>query len=127
MPVTCLAGQPMLMSMMSAPAACRDARAFGHPVRLAAGELHDVEPQPLAVEPPLLLALRPSTSASLAIISETTTPAPRLAARRRNGASVMPDMGARNTRFGSVTGPTASGLAKSPAIGGMVRDSMHTI
>ena len=42
--------------------AFRDARALRHPVRLAAGELHDVEPQPLAVEPALLrrAALRPA-------------------------------------------------------------------
>ena len=45
---------------------------------------------------------RPSASAALAVISETTKPAPRSAARRRNGASVTPDIGAKITGFGSV-------------------------
>ena len=47
----------MLMSMMSAPVAFGDARALRHPVRLAAGELHDIEAEPLAVEPALRVAL----------------------------------------------------------------------
>ena len=38
-PVTFWAGQPMLMSMMSAPASSADPRAFGHPARLAARQL----------------------------------------------------------------------------------------
>ena len=44
--------------------------------------------------------------AAQAVISEMTSPAPSEAASRRNGASVMPDIGARKTRFGSFTGPT---------------------
>src|SRR5262249_1627365 len=42
---------------------------------------------------------RPRARSSLAAISETTRPAPSLAASRRKGASVMPDMGARRTRL----------------------------
>jgi hypothetical protein len=41
-------------------------------------------------------------SAAQAVISETTRPAPSAAAIRRNGASVMPDIGASNTGFESV-------------------------
>src|ERR1700689_3866787 len=44
-------------------------------------------------------------SAAQAVISEITSPAPCVAATRRNGASVTPDMGARNTGFGSIIGP----------------------
>ena len=69
-PVTCLAGQPMLMSMMSAPASCGDARAFGHPVRLAAGELHDVEAAAPRRRAGAAASRLPSASAALAIISE---------------------------------------------------------
>ncbi len=43
------------------------------------------------------------TMAQLAIISETTMPAPNLLARRRNGRSVTPDIGARITGTGKVT------------------------
>ena len=52
-----------------------DARAFRHPARLAAGELHDVEPQALPFGAQRARA-RPSTSSALAVISETTRPAP---------------------------------------------------
>ncbi len=43
--------------------------------------------------------------ASLAIISETTSPAPLRFTRRRNGRSVTPDIGARITGSSSFTGP----------------------
>src|SRR5262249_12364954 len=43
--------------------------------------------------------------AALAVISETTKPAPRSGARRRNGASGIPDIGAKITGFGSVRLP----------------------
>src|SRR5712671_5727636 len=45
------------------------------------------------------------TSASLAIISETTRPAPSRFTRRRNGRSLTPDIGARITGSSSVTEP----------------------
>ena len=41
LPVTSRAGQPMLMSMMSAPRLFRHARPFCHPARLAARQLYD--------------------------------------------------------------------------------------
>src|SRR5262249_56010108 len=50
---------------------------------------------------------RPSARADVATISETTRPAPSRAARRRNGASVTPDIGARTTGLASATGPMA--------------------
>jgi hypothetical protein len=43
--------------------------------------------------------------ASLAIISDTTSPAPLCFTRRRNGRSVTPDIGARITGSSSFTGP----------------------
>jgi len=43
--------------------------------------------------------------ASLAIISETTSPAPSRFTRRRNGISVTPDIGARMTGSLRVIGP----------------------
>src|SRR6266852_4503417 len=53
----------------------------------------------------------PAASAAHAAISDTTSPAPNRATSRRNGASVTPDIGARNTRFAMVTLPTARGSA----------------
>ena len=47
----------------------------------------------------------PSTRAELAVISEITRPAPRRDTSRRNGASVIPDMGARITWFGMTIWP----------------------
>ena len=41
LPVTSRAGQPMLMSMMSAPRSCGHARALAHPACFAADELYD--------------------------------------------------------------------------------------
>src|SRR3954464_10189273 len=55
---------------------------------------------------------RPCTRSSLAVISETTRPAPSDAAKRRNGASVTPDIGARNTRLANSTPPTFNGTAR---------------
>ena len=71
-------------------------------------------PQPLAVERGAAARAALRASASLATISETTSPAPSRGGKRRNGASVTPDIGARKTRFGSVTGPTASGVREIP-------------
>ena len=48
--------------------------------------------------------------ASLAIISETTRPAPNRLTRRRNGMSVTPDMGARMTGTSMLIGPIEMGL-----------------
>src|SRR5258707_4266477 len=53
---------------------------------------------------------RPWTRSSLAVISETTRPAPSEAASRRNGASVTPDIGASKTRFAISISPIFSGL-----------------
>ena len=47
----------------------------------------------------------PAASAAQAVISEMTSPAPCPAARRRNGASVTPDIGANKTGLGSGIGP----------------------
>jgi hypothetical protein len=48
----------------------------------------------------------------LAIISETTSPAPKRLARRRKGKSVTPDMGARITGLSSVIGPIRRVMAQ---------------
>ncbi len=42
----------------------------------------------------------------LAIISDTTSPAPDFFTKRRNGISVTPDIGARMTLLASSIGPT---------------------
>ena len=96
----------MLMSMTAAPAASAMLRAFRHPAWLAAGKLHHVNADPV------VLGTQPRIGAALGqrparVISDTTRPAPRRATRRRNGASVMPDIGARMTLFGNATLPMA--------------------
>ena len=118
----CWAGQPMLMSMMSAPARFGDARALRHPVRLAAGELDDVDADALAFDPQRCV-VAPSARSPLAVISETTRPAPSRAARRRNGASVMPDIGrekhpVRQRERADASGAMAKcrGLRASPSV-----------
>ena len=58
---------------------------------------------------------RPLTRSSLAVISETTSPAPRAAANRLNGASVTPDMGARRTRLATAMSPIFNGLERDDA------------
>jgi len=55
---------------------------------------------------------RSLTRSSLAVISETTKPAPSVAARRRNGASVIPDIGARRTRFAIAISPIFKDLRR---------------
>src|SRR6201991_3222637 len=55
---------------------------------------------------------RPWTRSSLAVISETTRPAPSEAASRRKGASVTPDIGANKTRFAIAISPIFSGLSE---------------
>ncbi len=78
-----------------------------HPARLAAGKLHDVEADALRFGAQQRVAGGLATRSALAVISETTRPAPSRATRRRNGASVTPDIGARITRFGKVRAPIA--------------------
>src|ERR1700761_3489690 len=55
---------------------------------------------------------RPWTRSSLAVISETTRPAPGEAASRRNGASAIPDIGASRTRLASSISPIFSGFGE---------------
>src|SRR5579871_3253311 len=54
----------------------------------------------------------PLARSSLAVISETTRPAPSAEARRRNGASVTPDIGARKTRLATPIPPIFKGLSR---------------
>src|SRR5205823_14790266 len=53
---------------------------------------------------------RPLTRSSLAVISEITRPAPSAAVKRRNGASVTPDIGARRTGLAISILPILKGL-----------------
>ena len=78
-----------------------DPRTFRHPACLAARELNDMRAYSgrLAPQPRHWAAI--FTRSSLAVISETTNPAPRAAVKRRKGASVTPDIGARMTRLAS--------------------------
>jgi hypothetical protein len=89
------------MSMMSAPAAA----AISAPRTIHSAS----QPASCTIcgKVPDLLSFRtmswwPVASALLAIISDTTRPAPKRSARRRMGASVMPAMGARKARLGNV-------------------------
>ena len=98
-PVTWRAGQPMLMSMMSAPAASAIRAPSAIQRVSAAGQLNDMRPDAggLAAQP----GHRPARArSSLAVISDTTSPAPRRAASRRNGASVTPDIGREKDAVG---------------------------
>ena len=108
--VTCFEGQPMLMSIIWAPCAS----AMRAPSAIQCGS------QPASwttrIATPLLserteASRSPRTKPAQAVISETTSPAPSRSARRRNGASVIPDIGARITRFGTQTVPMDSGGA----------------
>src|SRR5262249_19169074 len=53
----------------------------------------------------------PLARSSLAVISDTTRPAPSSAAIRRKGESVTPDIGARKTGLATLTSPIFNGLA----------------
>jgi hypothetical protein len=55
----------------------------------------------------------PLQYSALATISDTTIPAPASSASLRNIKSETPDIGARNTRLGSVTWPTLIDVAKT--------------
>src|ERR1700754_4427538 len=55
---------------------------------------------------------RPLTRSLLAVISETTSPAPKAAAKRRNGASVTPDIGASSTGVPTAISPIFRGLGR---------------
>src|SRR5580658_1280876 len=57
----------------------------------------------------------PLTRSSLAVISDTTRPAPSAAAKRRKGASVTPDMGARKTRLATLIPLIFNGLRRKEA------------
>ena len=69
----------------------------------------------------------PSASASEAVISEMTKPAPSAAAWRLNGASVTPDIGASTTRFGRMTFPIARGAARLWSVGWVTREIAHEL
>ena len=100
---TFLTGQPKLMSTKFAPwpTAMRAASAIAagsHPANCTA--LGPPQPSTSAMRS---VALFSRTMAQDAIISDTTRPAPCCLARRRNGRSVTPDMGARMTGTSSRT------------------------
>ena len=104
-----LAGQPKLMSTISAPrpATTRAASA------ITSGS---VPASCTAIGPisPVILTLRSdwrvwSSISRLATISENTSPALYWRASRRNGWSVTPDRGARKTRLAMVTPPIDKG------------------
>src|SRR6266581_3542990 len=111
--VTRLAGQPMLMSMMSAPLAAAirapsPIQCGSHPASWTAWS---ASPTPAALS---CASPSPDASASLAVISEITSPAPSCTASRRNGASVIPDMGA--TRQASVRAGLEALVSHGPEI-----------
>ncbi len=102
--VTFLAGQPMLMSMMSAPPS--SAMRAPSAIQRASQPASWTTCSPAPCFCTRRRAMRfPAASAAHAVISEITSPAPCPATMRRNGASVMPDIGASRTGLGRATGP----------------------
>ena len=81
-----------------------DARAFGHPARFAAGKLHDMQAGAVVFEAPPGDAFAFSERGAGRHFRDDE-PRPCPAARRRNGASVTPDIGAKKTGLGSGIGP----------------------
>jgi len=98
----------MLMSMMAAPQA--SAMRAPSPIQCAAQPANCTTC--VAKPPPSARSSasgRRSARSSLAVISDTTRPAPRRATKRRKGASVTPDIGAKITGLGSATLPIIIG------------------
>ena len=104
-----MAGPPQMMSIRSAP----------RPTAILAASAIAAGSQPAswtAFGPSALtwamrkVAAFSRTIAQDAIISDTTSPAPRLRASLRNGRSVTPDIGARMTGQSSVREPLAIGF-----------------
>ena len=86
------------MSMMSAPAASAIRAPSAIQCASQPASCTTCGPMPVASQRSRDIG-RPLTRSSLAVISDTTSPAPSCAASRRNGASVTPDIGARRTRL----------------------------
>ena len=111
---TFLAGQPKLMSMIAAP------RSWFR--RAASAMTSGSQPASCTASGPSSGSLEAIFSvcrvarimAWLAIISETTRPAPQALTTRRNGLSVTPDMGARITGSSRVTGPREMPIFQAP-------------
>src|SRR4051812_8684544 len=100
----------MLMSMMSAPEASAILAPSAIQWASQPASWTTWGPTPVASHRNCVIG-RPLTRSLLAVISETTRPAPSVAARRRNGASVTPDIGARKTRLAISISPIFNGLA----------------
>ena len=97
-PVTFRAGQPIFMSIISAPAS---SQAFA-PIAIQCGsrptswmESGSTSPCPEAFA---IFSASPAANLSLATISETTKPGSKCCKTLRNGKSVTPDIGAIKTR-----------------------------
>jgi hypothetical protein len=99
----------MLMSMMSAPAASAIRAPSAIQSASQPASCTTCGPTPVASQRNRDIG-RPLTRSLLAVISETTSPAPSVAHRRRNGASVTPDIGARKTELETVIPPIFKGL-----------------
>ena len=99
----------MLMSTIAAPAptATLAASAIHAGSRPASCTTWTSMPDPSARRRDSSFAVASSREAT---ISDTTSPAPRRAAIRRNTTSVTPDIGASRTALRAVTGPTRSGV-----------------
>src|SRR4051794_34665352 len=104
----------MLMSMMSAPSASA--------IRAPSAIQCVSQPASWTTCGPIPVASQrnrdirwPLASSSLAVISETTRPAPNSAASRRTGESVTPDIGARKTGVATSISPIFNGLEPDTA------------
>ncbi|OIQ64795.1 hypothetical protein GALL_536530 [mine drainage metagenome] len=108
-PVTWRAGHPILISMISAPADSAMRAPSAIHLTSQPASCTTCGAIPVASHRSRDMG-RPFTRSSLAVISETTSPAPSAAVRRRKGASVTPDMGARKTRLATRISPIFNGL-----------------
>ena len=86
-----------------------NARAFFHPSRFTAGELHDMQAGAMISDAPARHAMLRGMPAAGQSRARGHFRYDQARAMRRNGASVTPDIGASNTGLGSATGPIEGG------------------
>ncbi len=102
---TFFTGQPKLMSMMAAPRSALSLAASPMTLGSQPASCTDIGASSAQLVIIFMVWRVWRIIASLAIISDTTSPAPSCFTRRRNGMSVTPDMGARITGSSILMGP----------------------
>ena len=108
-PVTSFAGQPMLRSTISAPAASAIAAPLAIHFASRPTNCTTISGRPSPTAARLTTSGRPRASISQATISVATYGAPSFDAARRNGRSEIPVMGAESTQPETRTSPIWKG------------------